>query len=69
MRVKQLYPASPGQSIPKLLRSAISPELMRNRMNGYVKGVVSDNLLTHSEVVHLSNKIKAGLSIEEHKSR
>ncbi|KAK4788130.1 hypothetical protein SAY86_019449 [Trapa natans] len=69
LRVKQLHQASPGQSIPKLLRSAISPELMRNRLNGYVKGVVSDSLLTHSEVVHLSKKIKTGLSIEEHKSR
>lgn len=69
LRVKQLHPASPGQSIPKPLRSAISPELLRNRLKGYVKGVVSDDLLTHSEVVHLSNKIKAGLSIDEHKSR
>lgn len=47
----------------------ISPELLRNRMKGYVKGVVSEELLTHAEVVHLSRKIKAGLSLEEHKIR
>ncbi|PQM39496.1 RNA polymerase sigma factor sigA [Prunus yedoensis var. nudiflora] len=32
-------------------------------------GVLSEDLLTHTEVVHLSKKIKVGLSVEEHKSR
>lgn len=51
------------------LRSIISPELIKNRSKGYVKGVVSEELLSHAEVVKLSGKIKAGLSLEEHKSR
>lgn len=53
----------------KHLKSAVSPELLQNRLKGYVKGVVSEELLTHKEVVHLSKIIKAGLSMEEHKSR
>ncbi|KAG9452908.1 hypothetical protein H6P81_005812 [Aristolochia fimbriata] len=53
----------------KHLRSIVSPELLQNRLKGYVKGVVSDDLLSHTEVVHLSKKIKAGLHLEEHKSR
>lgn len=51
------------------LRSVISPELLQNRLKGYVKGVVCEELLTHTEVVHLSRIIKVGLSLEEHKSR
>ncbi|CAI8615939.1 unnamed protein product [Vicia faba] len=51
------------------LRSTISPELIQNRFKGYVKGVVSQELLSHAEVVKLSVKIKAGLSLDEHKSR
>lgn len=51
------------------LRSVISPELLQNRLKGYVKGVVSDQLLSHAEVVKLSEKIKVGLSLDEHKSR
>ncbi|KAL2545637.1 RNA polymerase sigma factor sigA [Forsythia ovata] len=53
----------------KQLRTVISPELHQNRFKGYVKGVVSEELLTHVEVVQLSKKIKAGLLLEEHKSR
>lgn len=53
----------------KQLRSVISPELHQNRTKGYIKGVVSEELLTHVEVVQLSKKIKAGLLLEEHKSR
>ncbi|XP_027354918.1 RNA polymerase sigma factor sigA isoform X2 [Abrus precatorius] len=52
-----------------VLRSIISPELLQNRLKGYVKGVVSEELLSHAEVVNLSEKIKVGLSLEEHKSR
>ncbi|KAK2997071.1 hypothetical protein RJ639_025203, partial [Escallonia herrerae] len=56
-------------STSKHLRSIISPELVQNRLKGYVKGVVSEELLTHSEVVQLSKKIKVGLHIEERRSR
>lgn len=51
------------------MRSLISPELLQNRSKGYVKGVVSEQLLSHAEVVKLSEKIKVGLSLDEHKSR
>ncbi|KAF9661256.1 hypothetical protein SADUNF_Sadunf19G0049300 [Salix dunnii] len=53
----------------KLLRSVTSPDLLQNRMKGYVKGVVSDEVLPHAEVVRLSRIIRAGLSMEDHKSR
>ncbi|KAK6936484.1 RNA polymerase sigma-70 region 2, partial [Dillenia turbinata] len=53
----------------KHLRSDITPEPLQNRLKGYVKGVVSEELLTHAEVVRLSKKIKVGLFLEEHKSR
>ncbi|KAJ6809406.1 RNA polymerase sigma factor sigA [Iris pallida] len=49
------------------LRSTVSPELLQTRLRGYVRGTVSEDLLTHAEVVHLSKKIKTGLSLEEHK--
>ncbi|XP_038970684.1 RNA polymerase sigma factor sigA isoform X2 [Phoenix dactylifera] len=49
----------------KELRSTVSPELLQTRVRGYVRGTVSENLLTHAEVVHLSRKIRAGLSLEE----
>ncbi|KAL8475298.1 hypothetical protein ACS0TY_028104 [Phlomoides rotata] len=35
----------------------------------YVKGFVGEQLLTHSEVVQLSQKIKAGLLLEDRRSR
>lgn len=53
----------------KQLRSLISPELLQNCQKGYLKGVKNDTLLTHSEVVALSEKIKIGLHLEEEKSR
>ncbi|KAJ6296800.1 hypothetical protein OIU78_022511 [Salix suchowensis] len=53
----------------KLLRSFTSPDLLQNRLKGYVKGVVSDEVLPHAEVVRLSRIIRAGLSMEDHKSR
>jgi len=53
----------------KQLRSAVSPELLQTRLTGYVRGTVSEDLLTHAEVVHLSEKIKVGLSLEEHKAK
>lgn len=56
-------------STNKPLRAIVSPELLQNHVKGYVKGVLSEDLLTHTEVVRLSKKIKVGLSVEEHKSR
>lgn len=53
----------------KQWRSIISPELLQKSFKGYVKGIISEELLTHAEVVHLSQKIKAGLMLEERKSR
>ncbi|XP_071734345.1 RNA polymerase sigma factor sigA-like [Rutidosis leptorrhynchoides] len=53
----------------KQLRSLISPELLQNCQKGYLKGVKNDALLTHSEVVALSDKIKVGLHLEEEKLR
>ncbi|KAD2392881.1 hypothetical protein E3N88_39858 [Mikania micrantha] len=47
----------------------ISPELLQNRASGYVKGIASDALLTHAEVVVLSKKVKVGQRLEERKSR
>lgn len=57
------------QNGSKQLRSTISPELIQNSLKGYVKGVVSEELLTHAEVVRLSKKIKTGLSLDDHKLR
>ncbi|XP_055828946.1 RNA polymerase sigma factor sigA-like isoform X2 [Solanum dulcamara] len=56
-------------SATKPLRSIIGPELLQNRIKGYVKGVVSEELLTHTEVLQLSKKIQVGLHVEEQKSR
>ncbi|GKV07458.1 hypothetical protein SLEP1_g19235 [Rubroshorea leprosula] len=53
----------------KQIRSMIGPELFQNRLKGYVKGVVNNELLSHAEVVCLSKKIKSGLSLEEQKFR
>lgn len=53
----------------KLPKATVSPELLNNRLVGYVRGVTSDELLTHAQVVNLSRKIKVGLSLEEHRSR
>ncbi|KAK9144093.1 hypothetical protein Sjap_003996 [Stephania japonica] len=48
---------------------SVSSDLLQIRLKGYVKGVISDELLTHAEVVRLSKKIKAGLSLDDHRSR
>ncbi|XP_057969959.1 RNA polymerase sigma factor sigA isoform X2 [Malania oleifera] len=56
-------------SMGKQLRSMISPDLLRTHPKGYVKGVTSEKLLSQAEVARLSKKIKAGLSLEDHKSR
>ncbi|XVF42802.1 hypothetical protein PTKIN_Ptkin01aG0394400 [Pterospermum kingtungense] len=53
----------------KILRSLISPELLQSRLKGYVNGVVSEELLSHAEVVCLSKKIKDGLALEDHRLR
>ncbi|WCJ27737.1 RNA polymerase sigma factor sigA [Euphorbia peplus] len=66
--LSQIKPAVESSAF-KQLKSAMNPELQQNRLKGYVKGVVSEELLTHAEVVRLSRMIKAGLSLEDHKSR
>ncbi|XP_073011579.1 RNA polymerase sigma factor sigA isoform X1 [Typha latifolia] len=53
----------------KPLRTTVSPDLLQARNRGYIRGAVSEDLLTHAEVVHLSKKIKAGLLLEEHRSK
>ncbi|KAL4557179.1 hypothetical protein LXL04_035351 [Taraxacum kok-saghyz] len=47
----------------------IGSELLQNQFKGYVNGVRSEALLTQSEVIVLSNKIKIGLRLEEQRSR
>ncbi|PHT30195.1 RNA polymerase sigma factor sigA [Capsicum baccatum] len=56
-------------SATKTPRSIIGSELLQSRLKGYVKGVVSEELLTHTEVLQLSKKIQVGLHVEEQKSR
>ncbi|XP_020114871.1 RNA polymerase sigma factor sigA isoform X1 [Ananas comosus] len=53
----------------KQIRSTVSPELLQARNRGYVKGMVSEDLLTHAEVVNLSKKIKDGLYLKEHRAK
>ncbi|EOA35041.1 hypothetical protein CARUB_v10020145mg [Capsella rubella] len=55
----------------KQVRSVMSSELFQhNRVRGgYVKGVISEDVLSHTEVVRLSKKIKSGLRLDDHKSR
>ncbi|XP_019101529.1 PREDICTED: RNA polymerase sigma factor sigA isoform X2 [Camelina sativa] len=54
----------------KQVRSVMSSDLFQhNRVRGYVKGVISEDVLSHSEVVRLSKKIKSGLRLDDHKSR
>lgn len=55
--------------VKKPVKFVISPELLQTRVRGYGKGVASDTLLTHTEVVVLSKKIKIGQQLEERKSR
>ncbi|XP_047330204.1 RNA polymerase sigma factor sigA-like [Impatiens glandulifera] len=51
------------------LRSDIDPELLKKRLKGYVKGVISEELLTHPEVVQLSKIIKIEIYLEQQKLR
>ncbi|XP_042472680.1 RNA polymerase sigma factor sigA-like [Zingiber officinale] len=53
----------------KPLHFSVSPELIKSGVSGYVRGTVNENLLTHAEVVNLSKKIKAGVRLEEHRSK
>uniref|UniRef100_A0A1J3IKN3 RNA polymerase sigma factor sigA n=1 Tax=Noccaea caerulescens TaxID=107243 RepID=A0A1J3IKN3_NOCCA len=55
--VKAVSEVSSGNQIKSVINS------------GYVKGVISENVLSHAEVVRLSKKIKSGLLLDEHKSR
>ncbi|KAL8248087.1 hypothetical protein R6Q59_009303 [Mikania micrantha] len=66
---------TPDKSFPlnqdggnRQLKSIISMELLQNYHKGYLKGVKNEALLTHAEVVALSEKIKIGLQLEEKKS-
>lgn len=68
-RVLDRHSSATPTSAAKPLRSIIGPELLQNRLKGYVKGVVSEELLTHAEVLQLSKKIQVGLYLEEQKSR
>lgn len=56
-------------NVSRKLRSIVSPELVQNRLKGYVKGVISEELLSHAEVVRLSDIIKQGLCLEDQKER
>lgn len=51
--------------------SEMNSDLFQNNRvkKGYVKGVISDDVLSHAEVVRLSKKIKSGLRLDDHKSR
>lgn len=55
--VKAVSEVSSGKQVKSVINS------------GYVKGVISENVLSHAEVVRLSKKIKSGLRLDEHKSR
>lgn len=55
-RVKQLHPS-------------VSRELLKSDISGYVRGTVSENLLTHAEVANLSKTIKAGIHIQEQRAK
>ncbi|KAG8046594.1 hypothetical protein GUJ93_ZPchr0008g14096 [Zizania palustris] len=48
---------------------AVSPELMQSRNRIYLRGTVSKDLLTHKQVVHLSNKIKDGIWLQKQRSK
>lgn len=62
--------AASDVSSGKQVRSVINSELFQhNRVKGYVRGVISEDVLSHAEVVRLSKKIKSGLRLDEHKSR
>ncbi|WOL13208.1 hypothetical protein Cni_G21977 [Canna indica] len=51
----------------KELRQKVSPELLEAVGTGYVRGTISENLLTHAEVLDLSKKIEAGIHLEGHR--
>ncbi|GAB2289738.1 hypothetical protein Dimus_024045 [Dionaea muscipula] len=62
---RAIYPVT-----KKLFGVVTSPELLQSRLTGYnIRGVISHELLTHSEVVQLSQKIKTGLSLEKQRLR
>nr|XP_043615600.1 RNA polymerase sigma factor sigA-like [Erigeron canadensis] len=69
-RKKTTYTCSVKQGVTsKQSKFTLGSELLQNQSKGYVKGGISEVLLTHSEVVILSNKIKIGLRLEEQKLR
>ncbi|KAI4330787.1 hypothetical protein MLD38_029039 [Melastoma candidum] len=68
-RIASRRKASARAAWPEQCRITIDPELLQQRSKGYVRGVVSNDLLTQSEVGRLSEKIRAGLSLEDQRSR
>ncbi|CAN1765520.1 RNA polymerase sigma factor sigA [Linum perenne] len=60
-----------GLNAAMAMHAGFTPELMNKRLGrGYMNGgSVSEEYLTHAEVVHLSSIIKAGLVLEERQSR
>ncbi|KAG9133914.1 hypothetical protein Leryth_004626 [Lithospermum erythrorhizon] len=61
--IREVNPSAP------LNDSTTPPDFLHSHLKGYVKGVLSQELLTHSEVVQLSRKIKTGLHLEEQRAR
>ncbi|RRT81980.1 hypothetical protein B296_00020339 [Ensete ventricosum] len=51
------------------LHPSVSRELLQSDISGYVRGTVSENLLTHAEVANLSKRIKAGIHIQEQRTK
>ncbi|KAL0928191.1 hypothetical protein M5K25_000061 [Dendrobium thyrsiflorum] len=49
--------------------SVLSAEFLQTSLGSYVRGTPSEALLRHSEVVHLSRKIKIGLLLDEQKMK
>lgn len=66
--LSQMAPMVPACEAEQL-HPSVSPELIKSDKRGYVRGIFSENLLTHSEVVNLSRKIEVGIHLEEHRTK
>lgn len=57
-------------SLSSSRQNIVSQELLQTRLKGYIRGTTSrKDILSHSEVIHLSKKIKVGLSLEDRRKR
>lgn len=56
-----------GTGVPSGI--TICSKLLQRHRSGYVSGAPSKVLLTHAEVVQLSQKVQAGISVEKRRSR